>query len=1053
MASISANASDNTSDNTSGNALATLVGSAAAEQLIAALVSHLVSPSDEAVSPSSTQRSSLEILAIGLAALDAFLQANVTGPVLPADESAQVEKLFISAWNSSRSGSHDSAVALHQLRRACLKYLEVDGVFPYAHIPHLELFSLAKYILIRALSAESKDVFELPSTEGALIKRSLGWERLRVNVWHYKIITQPSLASGSNFTKSSQWSDVPTLATQISNEIGALRASIASDEVWAAEGTETWTKEEKALFLVEAANNYILLGRHDKAKETLAEAAQATGIVYALSGALGKRTKFQQHNISQLVVFARSASEQDAAVATTGGSKGDGGDDGQAAAKPDSLKLNNDTLLEEIQFAKELSRSTSAVETLPPALSELAPDDQPQLSALDEIILLTEATIKDAFSPADALTSEQILPFAVRVLTDKSVNWQIYTQALLVRSRIEIHRSRTVERGVLQLQAVADQVLTDTTFSAASKREAQDKRESDAADVPAIQVTAPGHAAAPVDDSKPTTFLPAAANSESAPAHVRLRYLHALSTPPRWHLESELAYAWAGVGSMTSALEIFKRLKLWAEVALCFASSAAADDEDGRGSGGEDKAKGIIRWRLFNKTGVTTPSSSEPEDDVVGQDVSLLRGADFSGAERQPPPPDAARLWCILGDLENDPGHYERAWEISKHRYARAQRSLGEHYLGRKDLAKALDAYKKATGVNRLSPDMWGRLGDISLRLGQFEAAAEAYSRSISSANDVDGGEGARTWSNLGSALYSLYCELSAPGKDKEEENIASGNAPAAAGAGNDGDDDDDDNDDEDGITAGPEENTTSRDPNKLLSQSLAAYKQGASIAHDNWRIWDNVVTLASRISPIPVADIVLAMTHIIRIRKSEDALDISILSALLQDVILSKDKPSAGNGIYEFPRGSVERLLARLIEEEITPLVTARSELWTLVSRLRAWRCDYAGAIEASERAWRAAVGSSGGSGSGLLPGESASGSADWTSDEAAWADVVKRTDELVSALENWGPDVGAIGQKWKGKARSAVRSVMGRAKATWEDSQGWKTLENLMEGLKVSR
>ncbi|QYT01493.1 TPR_REGION domain-containing protein [Trichoderma simmonsii] len=1008
---------DSASENV--NSLATLVGSAVTEQLITAHVSHLVSISNEPAPVSYTQHPSSELLAIGLAALDAFLQATVTGPVLPAKESTHVEKLFVSAWNSSNSESHDSAVALHQLRRACLRYFEVDGVVPYAHIPHLELFSLAKYILVDSLASETKDIFELPSTEGTLTKRSLAWERLRVNVWHYKIITQPSLGSSSNFNKSSQWSDVPTLATQISNEIDALRGKILSTEVWATE--ETWTREEKALFLIEAANNYILLGRNDKAKEAIDEAAQATGIAYALSGALGKRTKFQENNLSQLVVFAKSATEQDI--------EGAASKDEDEQAKPDALKLNDDTLLEEISYAKESAKTTTAVETLPPALADLAPDDQPQLSALDEIILLTEATIKDAFSPVDGLTSEQIMPFAVRVLTDKSVNWQIYTQALLVRSRIEIHRSRTVERGVLQLQAVADQVLTDTTFSTQSK-EAQ---ENDDSDVPAIQITAPGQATAPVDDSKPTTFLPAATNSESAPAHVRLRYIHALSTPPRWHLESELAYAWAGVGSMTSALEIFKRLKLWAEVALCYASSAAAEDEDGRGSGGEAKAKGIIRWRLFNKTGAAADSTSEPEDEVVGQDVAFLKAEDFSGPERQPPPPNAARLWCILGDLENDPAHYERAWEISKQRFARAQRSLGEYYLGQKDLAKALEAYKKATNVNRLSPDMWGRLGDISLRLGRFEDAAEAYSRSISSANDTEGGEGARTWSNLGSALYSLYCELTAPGKDKEETKPTNGTV--------------NDDDDEDSITAA-EEQTISRDPNKLLAQSLAAYKKGASIAHDNWRIWDNVVTLASRIYPTPITDIVIAISNTIRIRKSETALDIDILSALLQDAILSKDKAPASSGIYEPARGSVERAVIRLIEEQITPLITTRSELWTLVSRLRAWRNDYAGAIDASERAWRAAVGSSG---SGLLPGESAS--TDWTSDEAAWTEVVKRTDELVSVLENWGPDVETIGQKWKGKARSAVRSVMGRGKANWEDSQGWRTLENLMEGLKIDR
>lgn len=138
------------------HSLATLVGSAVTEQLITAHVSHLVSLSNEPASVSSTQHPSSELLAIGLAALDAFLQATVTGPVLPANESTHVEKLFVSAWNSNNSASHDSVVALHQLRRACLRYFEVDGVVPYAHIPHLELFSLARYILVDSLASETK---------------------------------------------------------------------------------------------------------------------------------------------------------------------------------------------------------------------------------------------------------------------------------------------------------------------------------------------------------------------------------------------------------------------------------------------------------------------------------------------------------------------------------------------------------------------------------------------------------------------------------------------------------------------------------------------------------------------------------------------------------------------------------------------------------------------------------------------------------------------------------------------------------------------------------
>ncbi|KHN99335.1 TPR domain-containing protein [Metarhizium album ARSEF 1941] len=968
-----------------------------------------------------------ESLLVGRAALDIFLQANVTGPVVPADKLSLIQSRFGKAWTAASSAATGRSAAPTQLHKTCLAHLEVDGVSPYSHVPHLELFTLARYVFSSVLASESViTVYPPPQdVESSPVTYSLPWMRLRINIWHYKLLTQPSLGPGSTLTKSSKWSEVPTLASRILSDMDTVRVQIAGNEV--SSQTESWHPRDKAFFFVEAANNYILLGRHEKAMAALKEATRTTGLKYALSGALGKRTKFQEKGVSQLVVFARSSADQHLTD-----------DDGcvdEDEAKPDALKLNDDTLLEEIQFSAPDGKNETADEALPPSLMDMSPDNQPQLASLDQIILLTEATLKDAFSPVDALTSQEILPYAVRVLADKSTNWQIYTQALLVRSRIEVHRSRTVERGVLQLQAVADQLLTDMNADTEPTKKSDDAETE--SEVPAIQITAPGHESAipPPITQVPTSFLPAPKATESAPAHVRLRYIDALSTPLRWHLESELAYAWAGVGSLTSALEIFKRLRLWAEVALCHASAAASEDEDGRGAGGEEKAKSIVRWRLFHPTGQDASATSDPDDQDV-EDVIRLKPTSFEGPERSPSPPNAPRLWCILGDLDNNPKHYEQAWTISKQRYARAQKSLGEYYLAQKDMTKAREAYRLATSVNRLSPDLWGRLGDINLRLGQFDDAAEAYSRSIGSANDVAGGEDARTWSNLGSALWSLSCEVTAAA-NKKETRARSSQARTVTRA----------DDEEGGLLEDPRDK--SRDPAALLSKSLAAYKKGASIAHDNWRIWDNVLTLAARIQPPRVPDMVLALTHMLRVRKTEDAIDADVLAALLQDAVISREKP-AGTGIYEPPRGSMERLVTRLLEEEVVPLITQRAELWSLVSRLRTWRRDYAGAIDASERAWRAAVGSSG---SGLLPGEVAAGPADWTIDLKGWTEVVKRTDELVSILESWGHHVEAVGGKWRATARSAIRSVMSRGKENWQGSEGWNTLEGLMEGLKVSK
>lgn len=876
-------------------------------------------------------------LLIAQAALNAFLQINVTGPVLEG----------VPAFTDD----------VAKLRKDCLKALEVDGVAPYPYIPSLELFSLARHL-----------VRNTPDRPGRIpgMDISLAWLKLRVHAWHYRLLTQPQLGPGSSFTKSSHWSDVPTLIGLVQEAAAKLRKEVLEPEVWEKEGS--WTPRERVECAVELVNCEIMLGRDDKAKEVLKEAVMLSGFEYALTGALGKKTKFQETSLSQLVVLAKSASEEGV----------------EGGAQPEALPLNDEVLLEKTAFDKvEGNGAKEGTEAIPAGLRDLAPDAQPQLDPLDQIILLTEATLKDAFSPPDDLTSEEVLPYAQRVLADKSTNWQIYTQALIVRSRVEAHRSRTVERGVLQMQAVVDQILVDTAPSTSTE-----------------ESSAPSIAVTPAGESAPTSFLPAPKEGESAPASERLRYVNVIATPPRWHLEAELAYGWAGVGSLISALEIFKRLRLWAEVALCLASATASDGEER--SGGEEKGRGIIRWRLFNRTG-TDPSKSIDADDEDVKDVTRLNGDDWKGPERSAPP-NAARLWCILGDIEDDPAHYTRAWEISGNRFARAQRSLAEHYIQRKDFVAAREAYKAAVYVNRFSSEMWSRLGDIHLRLGEAPDAAEAFSRAISAASDVSGGEDARTWSNLGSALYTMYLD-----------SVESVRKEAGAGDGEEG-------------AAGEEQ---VENPGKILAQSLDAYKRGAGIARENWRIWDNVLTLASRTVPPSLSDMVLATQNIIRIRNTEEALDSAVLSVLLREGLLMREKEGAVPGtVYEPKRGTVERMVTLLFEDLVAPLITTRSELWELVSRERVWRQDYAGGIDASERAWRAAVTT--------------------LKDEEGWGVVVKRTDELVSMLENFGEGVEGLGERWKGKARSAVRSAMGKGRGKWEDSAEWKVLEGLMEGLK---
>jgi tetratricopeptide (TPR) repeat protein len=930
------------------------------QELFKQLLRRLSTEDDEKLSKNpwdygkSDDISSIHVLLTGLAALSAFLQANVTGPPLPAQS-----LLFSQVTEFAEMAS---------ARKSCLKSLEVDGLSVYQHIPHVELFCLARAIFTEYFPRVAK---------GQLYDSK--WMRIRVNAYHQRLLSTG--ASNARLSDSAM-----SLQTQIEADLFALETQILDPK-------SMYPTEAKVQFLLEKAQIFVMQGLDLKARENLQMAKTISHFSYALSGALGKRTKFQQKDTSQLVVFAKS----NVTVGATADSSGAVGSNGlspipsndraseYASGKgPIALDLNDDTLLESIEFSKPKNDKIEN-SALPPELAHLKPDEQPQLNSLDQIILLTEATIKDALSPLDKLSSEEILPYAVRVLNDKPANWQIYTQALLVRSRIESHRSRTQERSVLQLQVIVDQIIAEMQ---------EDTTAGDSHGIPQIRIT---------------QFLPRAKPSESAPITERLRYLHQLNTPTRWEIETELAYAWSNAGSLVSALEIFKRLQLWAEVALCYHSV-----------GQEDKARQIVRRQLYF-------SSKGSEMDHFPVDAEEIVAEKWDGEMRSPPLPHAPRLWCILGDLDQDPTCWQRAWDISKSRYARAQRTLGEYYTRQGDLAMARQAYMKATVVNRQNGETWSRLGDIDLRVGNWDGAIIAFQQSIM-IDDSD----AKTYSNLGSALISKHAEL------MELRKVSTGALNSRA----------------------PEESTVENEdiydsetlkdatderlkPEDILRQALIAYKRGASIANTNWQIWDNVITIAGRMSPPSFPDILLAMRAIIRIQGpvvGENAIDIDVLRGLVSEVLSTERSGGQPDDakIYRPPRGSLAKAVIDMVNAEVVPLITTRATVWSLVEKLKLYCRDYAGALACAEKAWRIATAGNG-----------------WLEGEEQWKSAAGMTDALVSAFENYGPQEAVDGQGevekgWKGKARSAVKGVLGKAKHVWEGTDEFEMLKGRLEELK---
>ncbi|KAG6844363.1 hypothetical protein H0H87_007544 [Tephrocybe sp. NHM501043] len=257
------------------------------------------------------------------------------------------------------------------------------------------------------------------------------------------------------------------------------------------------------------------VSRDRSAADLFVLAAKSTGLEYELTGALGKRTKFQQFDLSQLVLLAESHLPDDDAIGaelSDATQKEDAGEPIENPNIPETLALNDDTLLEQTEFT---SSSPSAPGS---RLKHIDPSSQPPLHPLDQCILLSMCLNVKNTSPSHGLTNEQMSPYISRVISHPR-NWSVHTIALLLRSRLESARTRTVERSTLQLQALIDQMPTaDSTLQ------------------------------------------------------ERLLYFHSIPLPSKWELERELALRFLGLGVVRSALEIFERLEMWEEVVKCWVS-------------------------------------------------------------------------------------------------------------------------------------------------------------------------------------------------------------------------------------------------------------------------------------------------------------------------------------------------------------------------------------------------------------------------------------------------------------------------------------------------
>ncbi|GAA5942169.1 tetratricopeptide repeat-containing protein EMW1 [Sporobolomyces koalae] len=889
----------------------------------------------------SSQVERIDLLAIGVAALHAYAQVNWVGPNL---ELAPLE-LFTKATTTEVTEQELNDAAIDALAYAGEPVYHLSKATTFLYLA-LQIFGLvpSPFESERAQAATPTLSHPFGPTWDEL--ESVKIWRLRAGVMWIKVLDEPVPLSAFVANDAHQ---LRLRLPQLSHTRASLTLSLSILSTLLSRASPHSTAQKEASTLARAA-------------------AEEVGLEWELTGRKGKRTKWQVDEKTQLVVLARDGSVQKPKEIAND-DKTNHTDEiavDETTKVPENLALNDDTLLERTAFTPIDSTDGAGND-----LSSIDPSEQPTISPFSQSVLLSLAlaTLPAPTSlmnlSADVLSTSQISSFVARVLLD-SQNWSVHSMALLLRCRAEAGRSRTVERGVLQMQALVDQLKDGSP----------------------TEVSAISSAVKPQD---------------MAEARDRLVQFHALALPPAWEMEKELAVRYMSLGIVKSALEIFTRLEMWEEVARCWMTLERPD-----------RGVEIIKELL---------AGGKAESDVVMNERKGEGARHFRGGEKY-----EAKLWCTLGELERKPEHYEKAWQVSGQSSSRAQRSLGAVYYSTNEYAKARDALRLALAINPLFPRTWFMLGCCEMRLEDWAGAQESFGRAVGLENDD-----AQSWSNLAS------CHL----RRGEVEG--------------DADEDEDLDQVEEGLdstgtrvtTQANDENETEDDKQARIklpfSRKRAAYqclRQSIKYSYDSWRLWYNYMVVAVDVGEMSEACRSLDRIIGMRIGKDgEGAIDFEVLDRLVDAVTRGQEDvnedgevvtidPNVGRGLY--PR------VERLISTTILPNLSNSPRVFLAQAKLCMWQADYAGALDAHLKAYRALV----------------VGNESIEHDRAKFVEATQRVEEVVEMLENLGTKDGKDGEMiakdWKFQARSLVRTFLGRTKGAFEDEPEYEKLKEMLAELR---
>jgi len=282
-------------------------------------------------------------------------------------------------------------------------------------------------------------------------------------------------------------------------------------------------REAAAVAHVEMALLYLLHRKVAPAELEIEEAKQALGLELSLVGALGKRTKFQEKEVSQLTLRAnlgRHALPRPEEVSER-----------VKGMIPRRIEEEDDTVLDSVHLSEEVPKAT--------------------LTPIEQMVLLLCVDHLRVSRPAAESTREDMEPYVEYALQTPQ-SWSVQAQALRLKARLESDQKRRQHRSLMQLQSLVDDL---SPFSVGA--------DSLLARHLGLQLTEGHH----VDDEALQELTV-----------VRMAHFWGVALQPSWQLRAELARTLAALGLVGEATSLFESLELWDE----FVASMIAMDQKAR---------------------------------------------------------------------------------------------------------------------------------------------------------------------------------------------------------------------------------------------------------------------------------------------------------------------------------------------------------------------------------------------------------------------------------------------------------------------------------------